>query len=100
MFSKLLKYDLRKNMRWMWILFVVTLAVAGVTRGVGELGKNSSFFKVLNVFFDSIFYALVANSIIQPFIRGFFNFTKSMYGDESYLTHTLPVSKNQIFDSK
>lgn len=100
MLSKLLKYDLRKNMRWMWILFVVTLSMAGVTRGISELSSNSTFFKVLNIFFDSILYALVANCIIQPFVRGFFNFSKSLYGDESYLAHTLPVTKNQIINSK
>ena len=100
MLGKLLKYDLRKNMRWMWILFVATLALAGVSRGVGELGKNSTFFKVLKIFLDTVTYAMVANCIIQPFIRSFMNFTKSLYGDESYLTHTLPVTKSKIITSK
>ncbi len=100
MLGKLLKYDLRKNMRWLWILFVGSIAAAGITRGLSELGKSIAFFKVLGILFDSIFYALVANSIIQPFIRGFMNFTKSLYGDESYLTHTLPVTKGQIINSK
>ena len=100
MLGKLLKNDLKKNMRWMWILFVVTILFAGITRGCKELGTNLAFFKILGIFFESVFYALAANCIVQPFIRGFFNFTKSLYGDESYLTHTLPVSKNQIINSK
>lgn len=100
MLGKLLKYDLRKNMRWMWILFVATILAAAATRGSGELGKHYGFFKVLNVIFDSVFYALIANCIIQPFIRSFMNFTKSVYGDEGYLTHTLPVKKSQIIISK
>ena len=100
MLSKLLKNDLKKNMRWLWILFVSTMAVAGVARGCKELGENIMFFKILGIFFDTVFYSLLANSIIQPFLRGFFNFTKSFYGDESYLTHTLPVTKNQLINSK
>jgi hypothetical protein len=100
MLSKLLKYDLRKNMRWLWILFVGTIVVAALTRGLKELGQNMMFFKVLGIFFDSVFYSLLVNVILQPFLRNFLNFSKSLYNDESYLTHTLPVTKNQIINSK
>lgn len=100
MLSKLLRNDLRKNMRWFWILLVGTIVVAGITRGCKELGQNLAFFKVLGIFFDSIFYALAVNTLVQPFIRNFTNYSKSLYGDESYLTHTLPVSKSQIINSK
>ncbi len=100
MLGKLLKYDFRKNMRWLWILFVGAIVAAGITRGLVELGKSIAFFKVLSILFDSVFYALVANSLIQPFLRGFMDFSKSLYGDESYLTHTLPVTKKQIINSK
>ena len=100
MLIKLLKNDLKKNMRWLWILFVSAIVVAGLTRGCKELGHNIAFFKVLGIFFDAIFYSLIVNVIIQAFLRSFLNFTKSIYGDESYLTHTLPVTKNQIIASK
>ena len=100
MFSKLLKNNLRKNMRWLWILFASTIVVSGITRGVKELGTTIAFFKVFGIVLDSVFYALLINSLIQPFLRSFLNFTKSVYGDESYLTHTLPVTKNQIINSK
>ena len=100
MLVKLLKKDLKVNMRWMWILFIATLAVAGIARGCKELGENIAFFKILGIFFDSVFYSLAVNVILQPFLRNFLNFTKSLYSDESYLTHTLPVTKNQIVNSK
>ena len=47
MLSKLLKKDLNKNMRWMWILFVSTIFIALTTRGCKELGQNIVFFKIL-----------------------------------------------------
>jgi len=100
MLSKLLKYDLRKDMRWLWIIFVVTIGFAGISRGCGYLSENIAFFKILKILFDSIFYSLAVNCIIQPFLRSFLNFTKSLYGDESYLTHTLPVTKNELLASK
>lgn len=100
MLGKLLKNDLKKNLRWMWILFVSTIAIAALDRGCKELAENLVFFKVFAIVLDSIFYALLANTIVQPFLRGFMNFSKSLYGDESYLTHTLPVTKNQIINSK
>jgi len=100
MFAKLLKNDLKKNMRWLWILFVTTIAVAGVNRGCKELAENIAVFKIFAIIFDSVFYALLVNVILHPFLRNFMNFSKSLYGDESYLTHTLPVTKNQIINSK
>lgn len=100
MLNKLLKRDLKKNMRWMWILFVSTIAIAGITRGCKELGKNIAFFNILGIFFDSVFYALAINSLLQAFLRNFLNFKNSFYSDESYLTHTLPVTKNQLLNSK
>ncbi len=100
MFSNLLKYDLKKNMRWLWILFASTLVVAGITRGCKELSESIAFFQIPRILFESITYTLIANVIIQPFLRSFLNFTKSFYNDESYLTHTLPVTKSQLINSK
>jgi len=100
MFSKLLKNDLRKNMRWLWILFASTILSAGIVRGCAALGEKFAFFKILAIFFDSVFYAVAVNVILQPFLRSFLNFTKSFYSDESYLTHTLPVTKNALINSK
>ena len=100
MFSNLLKYDLKKNMRWLWILFASTLVVAGIARGCKELSESIAFFQIPRILFESITYTLMVNVIIQPFLRSFLNFTKSFYSDESYLTHTLPVTKSQLINSK
>ena len=100
MFSKLLRNDLKKNMRWLWILFVSTLVIAGIARGCGEFSKTIGVFKVFKIIFESLAYTLIANCLIQPFLRSFLNFSKSLYSDESYLTHTLPVKKSQIINSK
>ena len=71
MLSKLLKHDLKKNMRWLWILFVATIVIAGIARGFKELGNSIAFFKILGIIFESLFYTLAINCIIQPFLRSF-----------------------------
>ena len=100
MLSKLVKNDLKKNMRLLLILYVATIVVAGITRGCKELGENIAFFRIMGIFFESVFYSLAANVVVQPFLRNFLNFQRSFYSDEAYLTHTLPVSKNQLITSK
>lgn len=100
MLSKLLKTDLRKNMRWLWIIFVATIGVSIIDRACKEIGEVVGFFKILSIIFDSVFYSLLVNCVLQPFLRNFTNFTKSFYNDESYLTHTLPVTKKQLLNSK
>ena len=100
MLNKLLKKDLSKNSRLLLILFVALISVSLITRGCKALGENLMFFKILSIFFDSVFYSLAVNVILQPFLRNFLNFTRSLYSDESYLTHTLPVTKNQLVNSK
>jgi len=100
MLGNLLKKDLKKDMRWLWIIFVVTIAFAGVSRGCRYLSESIAFFKIVGIFFGSIYYSLAVNAVLQPFLRSFINFSKSFYGDEAYLTHTLPVTKNQLINSK
>lgn len=100
MLSKLLKKDLKRNIRWFLILFASTILIALMSRCCKMLGQNIVFFKILGIIFDSVFYSLAVNVILQPFLRNFLNFAKSFYSDESYLTHTLPVTKNQLINSK
>ncbi len=98
MLNKLLKYELKRSFSWLWILALITLISCSVTRLVG-IGSGA-FFVILNVIFVSISVTLAVNVLLQPFIRIFVGFQKDLYGDESYLMHTLPVTKNQIFASK
>ena len=51
MLNKLLKNDLKKNMRLLWILFIATIAIAVITRSCKEIGKTIAFFQVVGIFF-------------------------------------------------
>ena len=100
MLNKLLKHDLKRNFSWLWILSVVTIGAAGISRLFMELGSGSHFVAILGGMFMGITTGLIVNVIIQPFLRYFITFQKDFYGDESYLTHTLPVTKNELIYSR
>ena len=89
MLNKLLKNDLKKNMHWLWILFVATLAIAGIDRLCKEIGESVAFFKIVGIIFDSAFYALAVNIILQPFLRNFLNFHKLYCDNYNYLIQIL-----------
>jgi hypothetical protein len=45
-------------------------------------------------------FSMIASILINVMMRSWVRFRDSIYKDEAYLTHTLPVSKNNIYDSK
>ena len=47
-----------------------------------------------------VMISMIFNIIINNLIRLWVRFRETIYGDESYLTHTLPVTKNDIYNSK
>ncbi len=98
MLVKLLKYDLKRWFNWFWILSLVTFASAGLTRLI-NLGEGTVA-TIFAGFFNGLTIGLIVNVVLQPFIRIFVHFQKDCYADESYLTHTLPVTKNDILFSK
>lgn len=100
MVAKLLKRDLKSDFSRPLVFFVLAVSLSIVSRGFAELGKIVAFFNIINMVCKSVAYALIGNVIFQSFIMPLVNFRRKIYGDESYLTHTLPVTKGQIIFSK
>ncbi len=100
MLGKLLKHDLKRSFSWFWILSVVTIGICLIARLFSEVNNGSMVLEIFASFFNGITIALIVNVILQPFIRYFVTFQKDFYGDESYLTHTLPVTKNELLYSR
>ena len=55
---------------------------------------------IIDKILSSMFIGCAISVIITTFMRIWARFLVNNYKDESYLTHTLPVTKNQIFNSK
>lgn len=91
MLRKLIKYDLKVFGKIMIPLWGVMI-ILGLIRGIQSQFDNASFIKEIVLIFYFIF---IVNLII--IIQRFY---KSMYGQEGYLTHTLPITANKLILSK
>ncbi len=99
MLNKLLKYDLKYMIRNMSIFYVLAFIFAIITRILFSLEQNTiitTFAYISNGFT----IAMIANILINVAMRSWVRFRDSLYKDEAYLTHTLPVTKNDIYNSK
>jgi hypothetical protein len=99
MTAKLFKYDLKKTTKVLIYMYVISIGVAILARLVSLLDHIQLFFIVTKVLEGTV-YAAVVNIMVNTFIHILLNFGKGFYGDESYLTHTLPVGKDKLLLSK
>lgn len=99
MLGKLLKYDLKYIISGMVGMYVVALIFAVITRIFGIFDK-SAIMDTLTMITGMVTLILLIGVLLLNMIRVWTRFLKNMYGDESYLTHTLPVEKSTIYKSK
>lgn len=99
MLSKLLKYDLKYMLKNMSIFYILTIFFAITTRILFSLNQTI-IIQVISQISVGCMFALIVNTLINTLMRSWIRFRDSIYKDEAYLTHTLPVSKNDIYDSK
>jgi len=99
MLGKLLKYDLKWKYKPLLVFYILALFFAGVTKILQQF-DNSLIFFVLTQICSGIVISMLINILINNFMRIWSRFIRNIYKDESYLTHTLPVSKSTIYASK
>lgn len=99
MLTKLLKYDLKYMIRNMTIFYILSIFFSILTRITLNLDKSVIVTIIGNITMGCMF-AMIANIIINTMMRSWIRFKDSIYKDESYLTHTLPVTKNDLYNSK
>lgn len=99
MLSKLLKYELKYMIQNMSIFYILAIIFAVITRVLFSL-KETIIINIIGQISVGCLFAVLVNILINVIMRSWVRFNTSIYKDESYLTHTLPVTKNQIYDSK
>ena len=99
MLNKLLKYDLKYMVKNMSIFYILSIFFAITTRILFNL-KQSVIINIIGQISVGCMFAMLANTLINTIMRSWVRFRDSIYKDESYLTHTLPVTKNDIYNSK
>ena len=103
MLGKLFKYDFKWiNGKVMIIYYAIAAVLAGLTKFVEYLLNNKStamifiIDKVLVAMLISCFFSIIVTVVMRIWAR----FNQNIYKDESYLTHTLPITKSQLFNAK
>lgn len=99
MLGKLLKYDLKWCFKPLIVFYILALFFACIVRIV-ESFNQTLILIIIDKICCGIVIAMIANILINCFMRNWVRFVRNMYKDEAYLTHTLPVSKNKIYLSK
>lgn len=99
MLGKLLKHDLK----WVYKIIVVFYVLSFIFSILGRLLsqiENSLIFDVVSKIVIGIAISLAVSALINCMMRLWARFILNVYKDESYLTHTLPIKKSTIFNSK
>lgn len=99
MLGKLLKYDLKYMLKNMSVFYVLTILFALLTRLFNVIG-DVFIFNILSSICSGVTISMMVSILINTMMRSWVRFNEFIYKDESYLTHTLPVTKNDIYDSK
>ena len=99
MLKKLIKYDLLWVNKSMIVFFIVGIIISILTRIVSCF-DNSFIGNILYIVFKSATISCIVSIIINCLIRIWNRFRLNIYKDESYLTHTLPIEKTTLYNSK
>jgi hypothetical protein len=99
MLKKLLKYDLKNMFKFISIFYLLAIFFAILTRIFFSL-EQTLIIKIIGQICVGAMFSMIASSIINTLMRSWIRFKETIYGDESYLIHTLPVTKKTLFESK
>ena len=99
MLVKLLKYDLKYMIKNMSIFYILAIFFSIITRILFSL-KQTIIVNIVGQITVGCMFSMIASILINVMMRSWVRFRDSIYKDEAYLTHTLPVTKNDIYNSK
>lgn len=99
MLNKLFKYDFKYMTKNMCVFYILSIVFAILTRIFFSL-KQTVVIDIISQICVGAMFSMIASILINTMMRSWVRFKESIYGDEAYLTHTLPVSKCNIFESK
>ena len=99
MLKKLIKYDLENIYKVLVIFYILSLFFAILTRLFLSI-EDSFILNIIGKILSGVTISMIFNILINNLMRLWVRFKNNFYGDESYLTHTLPVSKKTLYLSK
>lgn len=99
MLRKLLKYDLKSKLPFLCIFYGLAIGCAVLAR-VFLIFSEVPILNIIGQIFSGAAISMMFNILINNTLRSWGLFRQNIYGDPSYLTHTLPVRKTDLYLSK
>lgn len=99
MLRKILKYNLRAIYRQLVFFYLIAFTCAIIGRCFSNYGDNL-LLKIIHEFFAGAAVGLCFGIVINNATRIWEHTKRDFYGDQSYLTHTLPVSSPTLYLAK
>lgn len=99
MLKYLLKYDLKYVFKFIIIFYSLALFFGTLGRVFSSV-ENSLVMEIIGSICSGAAISMMFSILINNLMRLWVRFKQNLYGDESYLTHTLPVKKETLYMSK
>lgn len=99
MLKKLIKYNLKDIYKGLIIFYTLSIFFSLLTRIFLSI-ENSFILNIIGQVCSGITISMIFNILINNLMRLWVRFKQNLYGDESYLTHTLPIDKKTLYLSK
>lgn len=99
MLNKLIKYNLKYKYKALIVFYILSIFFSILTRIFFSI-ENSVIMNIIAQICSGITISMIFNILINNIMRSWVRFKQNLYGDESYLTHTLPLDKKTIYTSK
>ena len=99
MLKKLLKYDLIYMYRCLFVFYGLAIFFSILTRIFFNI-EGAMIWDIIGKICSGTAISMMVSILMNNILRLWARFTTNLYGDESYLTHTLPVKKSTIYTSK
>ena len=99
MLKKLVKYDLKSIFKFLIIFYILAIFFGILTRIFLNV-ENSLIVNIIGHVCSGVSISMIFNILINNLMRLWVRFKQNLYGDESYLTHTLPIEKKVLYSSK
>ena len=105
MLGKLFKYEFRHTAKTMFLTYAALglftlMASAALYRMNRGLDSDKTFFTVLSTTMLILYIIAIIAIYCVDFIYLIYQYYKTMYSAQGYLTHTLPVSPTAVFSVK
>jgi len=99
MLGKLLKYDLKYMIKNMCVFYILAIFFAILSRLLSLL-EQTFMVGIITKITTGCMISMIFSILINTMMRSWVRFHQTIYKDEAYLTHTLPVTKNDIYNSE